>query len=107
MYSGAVRVAEYLTETEDFSISEEVRLGVDYLRFGVSSPAARFLADSGAIPRTAATVLAASLSFDPVELETTLLQSLLEHGIEALQSSSLDDWTIREAARAIRDLQPG
>lgn len=107
MYSGAVRVAEYLTETEDFSISEEVRLGVDYLRFGVSSPAARFLADSAAIPRTAATVLAASLSFDPVELETTLLQSLLEHGIEALQSSSLDDWTIREAARAIRDLQPG
>jgi hypothetical protein len=106
MYSGVVRVADYLVEEEEVEFADEIRLGIEYLRLGVSSPAARFLVDSVGLPRTVAKLLSEELAFDPENLEPTLLQSLFDNGLAAVRDAPLDEWTRREAGRAIRDLDP-
>lgn len=106
MYSACVRLAEYMRNEEEAEITDDVRLGVDYIRLGVCSPAALFLTDSVGIPRTAATQLAANLPFNSEDLEASLLTSLLEGGLQAAKDLNVDDWTYRETTRAIRQFHP-
>ena len=106
MYSGCVRMAEYMNEEGEADISEDVRLGVEYLKLGVCSPAAVFLTDTVGMPRTAATQLVQMLTFDSQDLEASLLTALVENGRDAARDLDVDDWTYRETLRAIRQFQP-
>jgi hypothetical protein len=106
MYSGAIRIADYLADSGELDLPEEIRLGIDYLRLGVSSPAARFLAETVGIPRSVATFLSEQLSYDSADLEATLLEGVVKEGRQLIREATVDEWQRREALRALRDLDP-
>jgi hypothetical protein len=76
MYSGVIRISDYLRESEDVAIPESLKKGIDYLRLGVDNDSAAVMVDRLSVPRAAAAVLAARISVDPDSLEESLLSGL-------------------------------
>jgi len=76
MYSGVIRIADYLRETEELAIPESIKKGIDYLRLGVDNDSAAVMVDRLAVPRAAAALLASRITVDPESLEESLLSGL-------------------------------
>lgn len=76
MYSGVIRIAEYLRESEELEFPESMRKGIDYLRLGVDNDSAAVMVDRLSVPRAAAAVLSTRVAVDVESLEESLLAGL-------------------------------
>lgn len=91
MYSGVVRVADYLAKHEAVPIPDDIRVGINLLRHGVSGRAAAFLVSKLGIPRVAASQLVSHLDIDVYFPEETTLESFMQSSPTTLRDIITDD----------------